>query len=128
MFSLENLRAITINGNNGGNLYFYFNEDGSDVTASGFFASVRLSVGDVIEVWNGEVLAEYVVSSKSSNSATVEVLRDVDTIKSDLDDLGDQVATIESKIPAAPTVDGVYTMTCTVTDGKAVYSWEAQGE
>lgn len=28
-------------------------------------------------------------------------------------------------IPAAPSDDGTYTLTCTVTDGESVYSWES---
>lgn len=31
-------------------------------------------------------------------------------------------------IPVAPSVDGTYTLTCTVTDGAPVYSWESSGQ
>lgn len=31
-------------------------------------------------------------------------------------------------IPAAPSVNGTYTLTCTVTDGVPVYSWESSGQ
>lgn len=129
MYNRENLRAITNTGNKGGNLYFYFNEDGSDITADGFFKDVRLSIGDVIQVYNGETIAEYQVDSKSGNDKTVVVLRDVDTIKSDLDDLGDQVQGIEAKLPTPPTEPGTYDLTVTVAEGVApVYSWTERTE
>lgn len=31
-------------------------------------------------------------------------------------------------IPASPSVDGTYTLTCTVTAGEPVYSWESSGQ
>lgn len=124
MYNRENLRSITNTGNKGGNLYFYFNEDGSDITADGFFKDVRLSVGDVIQVYNGETIAEYQVDSQTGNDKTVIVLRDVDTIKSDLDDLGDQVQGIEAKLPDPPSAAGTYTLMCDVdADGTKHYSW-----
>lgn len=152
MYNRENLRAITNTGNKGGNLYFYFNEDGSDITADGFFKDVRLSIGDVIQVYNGETIAEYQVDSKSGNDKTVIVLRDVDTIKNDLDDLGDEVSGIQEKIPGsatssnqlatasdvntvairvpvAPTEPGTYDLTVVVAEGvDPVYSWTERTE
>lgn len=147
MYNNENLRVITNTGNNGGNLYFYFNNDGSDITATGFFKDVRLSVGDVVVAYNGEEIAEYQVDSASGNDKTVVILRDVSTIKNDLDDLGDEVSGIQEKIPSGasssnqlatasdvtavatrvptpPTAEGSYTLMCDVdSEGAAVYSW-----
>lgn len=123
-YNSENLRVITNTGKNGGNLYFYFNEDGSDITATGFFKDVRLSVGDVVIAYNGETIAEYQVDAASGNNKTVVVLRDVDTIKNDLDDLGDQVQGLEAKMPNPPSAEGSYTLMCDVdSEGAAVYSW-----
>lgn len=133
MYNNENLRVITNTGNNGGNLYFYFNNDGSDITATGFFKDVRLSVGDVVVAYNGEEIAEYQVDSASGNDKTVVILRDVSTIKTDLDDLGDQVQgleanvqVLEAKLPTPPTEAGTYGLTVTVAEGAApVYAWTA---
>ena len=126
MYKQDNLRVVTNTGNNGGNLYFYFNDDASTVTSSGFFKDVRLSVGDVVSVYDGTKITDYKVSAKSGNNKTVTAIRDVATIKTDLDDLGDQVQAIEGKIPSAPTTEGTYTLTCTVdSEGEAAYSWES---
>lgn len=125
MYNKENLRAITNTGNNGGNLYFYFNEDGSDVTAAGFFKDVRLSIGDVVQVYNGETIAEYQIDAKTGNDKTAVILRDVATIKEDLDDLGDQVQGIEAKLPTPPTEAGAYNLTCTVSESGVTYTWVA---
>lgn len=32
---------------------------------------------------------------------------------------------VDAKIPPAPTTDGTYVLTCTVTDGTPAYSWES---
>lgn len=42
----------------------------------------------------------------------------------DIAALKTEVADIKIKMPTAPTDDGVYTLTCTVADGVATYSWE----
>ena len=44
---------------------------------------------------------------------------DIAALKADM-------ATVKTKIPAVPEEDGVYTLTCTVADGVATYSWEEQ--
>ena len=45
------------------------------------------------------------------------------TNKNDLDDLGDAVQGLQAKLPDAPTTEGTYKLTCTVTSSATTYSW-----
>ena len=38
----------------------------------------------------------------------------------------DTITAITAKLPSAPSTDGTYVLTCTVTSGVATYTWEAQ--
>lgn len=124
MYKQENLRVITNTGKNAGSLYFYFNDDASTVTAPGFFKDVRLTVGAIVSVYDGTKITDYKITSKSGNDKTAVDIRDVATIKADLDDLGDQVQGLEAKNPTPPSTAGSYTLTCVVdSEGNATYSW-----
>ena len=40
--------------------------------------------------------------------------------------LGAKIDALSSSIPAAPTTDGTYTLTCVVSEGEPAYSWETE--
>ncbi|MCP3684176.1 MAG: hypothetical protein GY861_15955 [bacterium] len=79
-FTLTNLTIVTNNIKAGEvpSLWNFYNEDNDAVTATDYFTCERLSVGDIIDVFNGASTApiRYRVSAKSSDtfSATVTEL------------------------------------------------------
>ena len=70
----------------------------------------------------------------SGSSTTIfyqdNVLRQIYNNKSAIDNLQEELNTIEARIPIAPTTDGNYTLKAVVSNGVATYSWEldSQGE
>lgn len=133
MYKRENLHAITNAGTNGGNFYFYFNAGADDVTASGYFNDVRLTIGDVIMCYNGSAINSYKVTSSSSNAKSVTLIA-TDTkaawgsVTGTLSSQTDLNTALGGKFdkPTAPTAEGTYTLKATVAEGGAVtYSWVA---
>ena len=118
-YKSENLRPITANGKK--NLYFYFNDDASTVTASGFFNDVRLNIGDVVIVYDGTNLTDYKISSASGNSKTGIKIRDVASIKND-------VTKLKTKVPDPPTTDGSYLLNVVVSGDIVMYGWKEEGD
>lgn len=133
MYINENLHAITNAGNNGGNFYFYFNAGNDDVTASGYFKDVRLSIGDVIMCYNGSAINSYKVTANVANAKSVTIIA-TDTkavwgsVTGTLSSQTDLSTALGGKFdkPTAPTTEGTYTLKATVAEGGAVtYSWVA---
>lgn len=74
MFNNENLKILTPTANAGKKLWWYYNADNDDVTASGYFKDVSLAIGDCIQVLYGSSYALYRISSKVGNDKTATKL------------------------------------------------------
>lgn len=134
MYNRNNLHAITNSGNNGGNFYFYFNAGNDTVTTSGYFNDVRITVGDLIVCYNGSMVSSYKVTAKVGNAKTVTAIA-TDTkalwgsVTGTLSNQTDLQTALNGKFdkPTAPTTEGSYTLTATVSsEGAVTYSWAAQ--
>ena len=55
-----------------------------------------------------------------------DLLEPMSRIETLLIALGEKIDALSSSIPAAPTTDGTYTLTCTVSEGEPTYSWETE--
>ena len=55
-----------------------------------------------------------------------DLLEPMSRIETLLIALGEKIDALSSSIPAAPTTDGTYTLTCVVADGEPTYSWETE--
>lgn len=114
--------------------YEYYNEADNDVTVAGYFpTNIGLKANDRIFVYDStkEEKEEYIVVIEDG-VITVEPTG-ITTIKSDLDDLGDQVQTIQGKVNSLeakhPTLDtttaGDYVIVATVdAEGAVTYSYK----
>lgn len=124
MFNNENLKILTPTANAGKKLWWYYNADNDDVTASGYFKDVSLAVGDCIQVLYGSSYALYRISSKVGNDKTATKLGtalkcDGETIVTD----EDGIASATQELPTSPVANGTYTLKVTVADGVATISW-----
>lgn len=133
MYKRENLHAITNAGTNGGNFYFYYNAGADEVTTSGYFNDVRLTIGDVIMCYNGSAINSYKVTASSANAKSVTLIA-TDTkavwgsVTGTLSSQTDLNTALGGKFdkPTAPTTEGTYTLKATVAEGGAVtYAWVA---
>lgn len=74
MYNEKNLTALTNTGHASGSLYYYFNASKDDVSENHYFKDVRLSIGDVIIVYDGTQVLKYKVTGSSANNKSVELL------------------------------------------------------
>lgn len=125
--NIQNIKALV-------SKYEYWNENDNDVTEAGYFPSnLGLKANDRITVYDStkEYADEYIVTL---NGLVVSVEpTGISTIKADLDDLGEQVQTIQGKVNALeakqPTLDttvaGDFVIVATVdAEGAVTYSYK----